>query len=149
MKTFLTGLGIGIGLGVLFAPDKGEATRSKLRDRIGDWSETFTKQVDNVKEKVANQADLFANRIAGADEEGENRPTKKAQARAESDQDPINTLSREQLMSVNGIGPVLAERIISGRPYSSTRELVDHGIIAQSTFDELERQFGRRLRHPA
>ena len=149
MKTFLTGLGIGIGLGVLFAPDRGEATRSKLRDRIGDWSETFTKQVDNVKEKVANQADLFANRIAGADEEGENRPTKKAQARAESDQDPINTLSREQLMSVNGIGPVLAERIISGRPYSSARELVDRGIIAQSTFDELERQFGSRLRHPA
>jgi len=36
MKTFLAGLGIGVGLGVLFAPETGEATRRKLRERFAE-----------------------------------------------------------------------------------------------------------------
>jgi hypothetical protein len=37
MKGFLTALGMGIGLGVLFAPENGKATRAKVRERIRGW----------------------------------------------------------------------------------------------------------------
>lgn len=36
----------------------------------------------------------------------------------------LNTSSKEELMSINGIGPVLSERIIAGRPYKTVDELL-------------------------
>jgi len=40
-----------------------------------------------------------------------------------------NTATSEQLQSIKGIGPVLAGKIISGRPYNSVDELLQvHGI---------------------
>ena len=39
MKTtlgFLTGIAVGIGIGILLAPDKGSETRKKLADTAGD-----------------------------------------------------------------------------------------------------------------
>ena len=158
MKAFLMGLGIGVGLGILFAPDDGEATRNKLRVRVDQWTERFAGQMDNikkraegVKETVGSQADQVFQYLS-AQETGESRTgisRKAVGAASESGRDLINNLSREELMSVNGIGPVLADRIISGRPYSSVRELVDRDIIAQSTLEELKRQVGNRLKRPA
>jgi len=40
MKSFLAGLGIGIGLGVLFAPMSGEETRNNLTQRAGDLADS-------------------------------------------------------------------------------------------------------------
>ena len=36
MKSFLAGLGIGIGLGILFEPMSGEETRNNLKERAKD-----------------------------------------------------------------------------------------------------------------
>ena len=49
MKAFLTGLGIGIGLGVLFAPHRGEETRNRVRDRVSDLSDFMSEQAENPK----------------------------------------------------------------------------------------------------
>lgn len=147
MKAFLAGLGIGIGLGILFAPDNGEVSRGKVRQRLDDWRERLSRHVDRAKQTVTHQSDLFSQHAVDREApDGE----KKEPARAESSNDDvINTGSRDELMTVNGIGPVLADRIISGRPYSSRKELVDRGIIGQSTFEELERQFARGERRSA
>lgn len=36
----------------------------------------------------------------------------------------LNTASREELMAINGIGPVLSSKIIAGRPYKTVDELL-------------------------
>ncbi|PTN09119.1 YtxH domain-containing protein [Mangrovibacterium marinum] len=59
----LAGLAAGAALGVLFAPDSGEATRRKIaekgedflddaKDKIQDLMDDLHKQVDSAKEKV-------------------------------------------------------------------------------------------------
>ena len=65
----LAGAAIGVGLGILFAPDKGSKTREKLKDGFDDlkgeaknkWDsfeeetkEKFSKTKDDLKETVEN-----------------------------------------------------------------------------------------------
>ena len=37
MRALLSGFGVGVGLGLLLAPDAGGVTRRKLGDRIANW----------------------------------------------------------------------------------------------------------------
>lgn len=148
MKNFLAGLGIGVGLGVLFAPNSGDATRRKLRERFTGLRDDFGRQ-DAVQETISAH---LAESSGGDTETRLDFPPRKDQARelaSTASSDPINTLSREELLNVSGIGPTLAERIIAGRPYSSRRELVGRGILPQSTFEELDRELSRREKRSA
>lgn len=56
MKSFLFGLGLGIGMGVLFAPMSGEETRNNLADRANDLAnsarETYEQNRDRVQRGV-------------------------------------------------------------------------------------------------
>ena len=52
MKSFLVGLGIGIGLGVLFAPVSGDETRSNIRDRANDLADTARETFEQGRERV-------------------------------------------------------------------------------------------------
>ena len=52
MKSFLVGLGIGIGLGVLFAPTSGEQTRSNIRDRANDLADTARETLEQGRQRV-------------------------------------------------------------------------------------------------
>lgn len=152
MKAFLTGLGIGVGLAVLFAPENGESTRGKVRERISEWSDTLLEQIDRTKDAIAKHADRYSTDGSQAGEEqSENRSLKKKPGRSvnRTDGDLINTMSKDELLSVHGIGPVLADRIISGRPYTSRNELIERRVLSQNTFEELERELGRRNRRSA
>jgi gas vesicle protein len=40
MKSFLAGLGIGVGIGLLFAPLSGEETRGRLQQRASDLADS-------------------------------------------------------------------------------------------------------------
>lgn len=53
MKTFLIGLGVGIGLGILFAPDSGEETRRELGDRLN--RDEAKRQAGNVADQVRDE----------------------------------------------------------------------------------------------
>lgn len=60
---FLGGLGLGIGLGILFAPMSGEETRNNLSQRASDLSDRARYLVDQGRERVRRQADRFAEEL--------------------------------------------------------------------------------------
>ncbi len=53
----LTGAAIGVGVGILFAPDKGSRTREKIKDGFDDAKEDLkqklTKATNELKEKIS------------------------------------------------------------------------------------------------
>jgi competence protein ComEA len=50
----------------------------------------------------------------------------------------INTSSESQLDSLPGIGPVTAQKIISGRPYSSVDELLKRKMVGSKVFSQIK-----------
>jgi gas vesicle protein len=57
MKAFLFGLGMGIGLGVLFAPMSGQETRENIAERANDLAssarETYEQSRDRVRSGIS------------------------------------------------------------------------------------------------
>ncbi|MGA8491440.1 MAG: helix-hairpin-helix domain-containing protein [Terriglobales bacterium] len=52
----------------------------------------------------------------------------------------VNTASKEQLLSLPGMRAEEAERIISGRPYSSASQLVSRRVISEQEYDRIKDQ---------
>lgn len=50
----------------------------------------------------------------------------------------INTATLEQLTSLNGIGESTAQKIIDGRPYSETTDLLNVSGIGEATFEKFK-----------
>jgi gas vesicle protein len=53
----LSGMAAGAILGVLFAPDKGTATRKKLKDKSTDYAGDFKGKVDSALETISKKYD--------------------------------------------------------------------------------------------
>jgi competence protein ComEA len=50
----------------------------------------------------------------------------------------VNLATLAQLDTLPGIGPVTAQKIISGRPYSRIEELLEKKIVGASTFEKIK-----------
>jgi len=53
----------------------------------------------------------------------------------------LNTATEKELQSINGIGPVLSEKIIAGRPYKSVEELITVKGIGPKRLKRFRRYF--------
>ncbi len=56
----------------------------------------------------------------------------------------LNTAGKEELMSINGIGPVLSARIIAGRPYKTVDDLLEVKGIGPKKLDHIRPYFRTR-----
>lgn len=131
MKSFVAGFGFGVAAGLLLAPKRGELTRADVRYRVRKF--------------MGSASDAIANaRRARSSSPSKKSPESVAATTADSADkqavEILNTASRDSLMAVNGIGQRLADRIIENRPYQRTSDVVEKGILPESTFVELRRE---------
>lgn len=67
---FLAGVGIGAGLGILFAPKSGEETRKMLKKKIEELVDEIKKiDVNEVKDEFLTKVDEIKNEIEDLDKE--------------------------------------------------------------------------------
>jgi len=52
----------------------------------------------------------------------------------------INSATKQELMTIPGIGDAYSQKIIEGRPYRAKNELVQKKIIPQATYDKIADQ---------
>jgi gas vesicle protein len=62
LANFLLGLGVGIGLGVLFAPRSGEETRNYIKDRADEGADYLKRQTEDLRADLKAKADDLADK---------------------------------------------------------------------------------------
>ena len=128
MKSFFAGLGFGVVAGLLLAPKRGELIRSDLRDRA--------------KRAIRVASDRIAARTRSRTpkKSADSTTSARVEERIETGVQVLNTATRDALIAVHGIGEVLADRIIENRPYEKAYDVVEKGILPESTFVQLRRE---------
>jgi competence ComEA-like helix-hairpin-helix protein len=99
---------------------------SAMLKRIGIWSES---DPDRIAELRARQRaeELELQEIQSQVEE----------ANSSQGSHDLNTATEKELQSIKGIGPVLAERIIAGRPYKTVDDLLKVKGIGPKTLEKI------------
>ena len=144
MKAFLAGLGIGALIGVAFAPSSGEETRRNLVDganqRFGRMKEDLNQHLDEFKdsagESISNIKEQVGQRVSSV-KETVSAATEKISGN--SLMAILNDWPQERLIEIDGIGPVLASKIIENRPYKADTDLLESKILPPSAIEALRR----------
>jgi gas vesicle protein len=160
MKSFLTGLSLGAAVGLLMAPKSGRETRNDLqelarnsyeggRDRLQELLERANDRMQPMVDKARQGIDAARDRIQPvADQVSEQASQVRDQVRdkvAEVTQSTgrndlmsiLNDWPHERLIEIDGIGPVLATKIIQNRPYESEEDLIESKQLPPSAIESL------------
>lgn len=73
MSKFMTGLLLGVGIGLLLAPEKGEDTREAIADTAENWKNKWDKLIGKAATKLDDVKALLASEVAGLSDDVRNR----------------------------------------------------------------------------
>lgn len=88
LLALVTGVAIGVGAGILFAPDKGKNTRKKIKDSVDDTAQKLKQKLETLTEEVKHKTD----EVRGSLEENVDNLLSKSSYKAE---DVITFLERK------------------------------------------------------
>jgi competence ComEA-like helix-hairpin-helix protein len=103
---------------------------SAMLKRVGIWSESDPDRIAELRAKQRSEEREL--------QEVQNQVTKAKSPQGSLD---LNTATEKELQSIRGIGPVLAERIIAGRPYKTVDDLLKVKGIGQKRFEKFRHYF--------
>ena len=139
MKSFIAGLAIGAGLGIALAPEQGKSTRSKLRRKVEEVAKELSPEQPHRSEN--SEEGVQQSRLADRDNEVQTFQTSEQAGPAQDEvAGVLNTASKSELMSVDGIGKATAKRIIKNRPYQSADDAVENEVLPETTLENLKEQ---------
>ena len=69
--TFLLGMGVGVGLGILFAPSSGEEIRNTISEQAGNIRDRVSEQASNLKEQATNLKEKVRDTVRRESGEGQ------------------------------------------------------------------------------
>lgn len=137
MKSFLAGLGIGVGMGLIFAPEAGSETRKRIKEKIDGAAEQVSTASKPIVEAVRAKAEQVANM------EYENAQPVQPESASDGNSNRVleilNSASKTKLMSVSGIGDATARRIIEHRPYTEAAYVTENHILSSELLERIEK----------
>jgi hypothetical protein len=136
MKSFLAGLGIALVAAMVWEK-RAEIRQQPRRPSPGDRQGERPERIGVVPERSKPKIRAYAEPPVADSRETRARTGLVKSGGAE---EVLNSATRQQLLSVYGIGPVLADRIIQNRPYKAAYDVVEKGIIPESIFVQLRKQ---------
>lgn len=103
---------------------------SAMLKRVGIWSESDPDRIAELRAKQRSEEREL--------QEVQNQVTKAKSSQGSLD---LNTATEKELRSIRGIGPVLAARIIAGRPYETVDDLLKVKGIGRKKLEEFRPYF--------
>jgi len=133
MKSFLAGIGVGLGVGLLLAPEAGLETRKKIKEKI----DGAAVQVSTASKPIVEVVRTTVERVANMEYDAQ--PESARDSSANRVLDILNSASKTRLMRVSGIGDATARRIIEHRPYTKADFVTEHHILSPELLERLEK----------
>jgi len=146
--TFFAGLSAGAAIGMLIAPKSGvelrddiqefakeNLNREKLESLAEEGRQRIQPLVDEAREKIEPIMSQARDTVQSAVDSAKEHASRMGNNLL----DVINEWSHERLIAIDGIGPVLASKIIQGRPYKSEDDLIEAKTLPPSAIESLRK----------
>jgi gas vesicle protein len=160
--TFFAGLGVGAAIGMVIAPKSGaelrddlgefardsyEQGRERLQPVIDEARERLEPVIQETRERVEPVIDSVRGRVEAVQSQASDVSDRIIDKASDLKEQVLhagllailNEWPHERLIAIDGIGPVLASKIIKHRPYGSEEELVSAKYLPPSAIESLRK----------